>query len=170
MQDSRSPDSVYTDKKPLGEVLVEAGLVSISQIEVALQEQQQNSLRIGKILASHGWIKQETVDFFADKWQKIIKQEQKKPLPYYFQKAALLDERQIKIILELQKLKHDKIRFHRLAIEQGYIKQTTVDFFLAHLFNVYDPKSISVAKPYEVLKNYVRGKRDFAGVEILLGS
>ena len=166
MQDSSSPNSVSGIRKPLGEILVEAGLISISQIEIALQEQQQSGLLIGEILASHDWIKQKTVDFFAEQWQKIVRQEQKKPLPYYFKKAALLDERQIKVILKLQKLKHEKVRFHRLAIEQGYIKQTTVDFFLAHLFNVYDPNSISVAKPYEVLRDYVQGKKDFSGVDL----
>ena len=57
-------------EKPLGEILVEAGLVSLAQIEIALQEQSQSNLKIGEILALHGWIKQETADFFCRKMGK----------------------------------------------------------------------------------------------------
>ncbi|MGD1918815.1 MAG: hypothetical protein ACFCAD_07950 [Pleurocapsa sp.] len=51
-----------TVKKPIGQILIEAGLISINQIEVALQEQKYNDLRIGEILVLHGWIQQHTVD------------------------------------------------------------------------------------------------------------
>ena len=150
--------------RPLGEILIEAGLISISQIELALKEQQKHNARIGEILVSHGWIKPETVNFFADQWFELLEQE-KKPLVYYFKQAFLLNNEQINAVIRLQKLKHKKVRFHRLAVEQGYLKQKTVDFFLAHLFNILDPKSISVAKPYEVLKSYSQGIKDFSGID-----
>ena len=73
---------------------------------------------------------------------------------------------QIKAIMRLQKLKHKKARFHHLAVEQGYLKQKTVDFFLAYLFKIYDPKSVSIAKPYEVLKSYSKGINDFAKIDL----
>lgn len=40
--------------KLLGEILVEAGLVSIYQIQIALKEQKKYNSRIGVILAKHG--------------------------------------------------------------------------------------------------------------------
>ena len=85
-------------KKPLGEILIEAGLIPIHQLELALQEQKQTGMRVGEILVLHGWIKQETVDFFADKWTKFIEEKDKKPLIYYFQQAGLLNDEQVKAI------------------------------------------------------------------------
>lgn len=157
-----SPDN---SSKPLGQILIEAGLISISQIELALREQEQYRLRLGEILVSHGWIKQETVDFFCEQWPELLKKE-KQPLAYYFQAASLIDTEQVNAVVRLQKLKHKKVRFHRLAVEQGYLKQKTVDFFLAYLFNIYDPKSISAAKPYEVLRSYSNGIRDFSRINL----
>ncbi len=77
--------------KPLGQILVEAGLISMSQIELALREQKQSNLKIGEILTLHGWIKQQTADFFAEQWKSLLLEEQKKPLIYYFQQAALTE-------------------------------------------------------------------------------
>jgi uncharacterized protein YjbI with pentapeptide repeats len=158
---SNSNDSLDSAQKPLGEILIEAGLVPISQIELALQEQKHTGLRIGEILVLHGWIEQKTVDFFGEKWCELIAAAEKQSLAYYFQEAGLLKKEQVDAIARLQQLKHKKVRFHGLAVEQNYLKQTTVDFFLAHLFNIYNPKSISVSKPYEILKRYTEGERDF---------
>ena len=153
-------------KKPLEQILIEAGLISISQIELALQEQKQNRLTIGEILVLHGWIKQKTVDFLSERWSEILNKDEKKALVHYFLEAGLLDPEQVNAIGRLQKLKHKKVRFHRLAVEQGYLKQITVDFFLAHLFNIYNPKTISAAKPYEMLKSYAKGKKDFQKINL----
>lgn len=153
-------------KKPLGEILIEAGLIPIHQLELALQEQKQTGMRVGEILVLHGWIEQETIDFFAEKWFEAIAEPEKKPLVYYFQQAKLLNAKQVEAIVRLQKLKYKKARFHRLAVEQGYLKRSTVDFFLAHLFNIYSPKTISVAKPYEILKSYSKSKRDFRQIDL----
>jgi uncharacterized protein YjbI with pentapeptide repeats len=156
----------HSEKKPLGQILIEAGLISISQIELALREQQHNNLRIGEILVAHGWILAKTVDFFCDRWLEVIQEQPKKSLAYYFQEAGLLSLSQCEAIIRLQKLKHQKIRFHRLAVEQGYLKQVTVDFFLAYLFKIYDPNAISIGKPYELLKNYSQGKTDFQTIDL----
>ncbi|WP_299404924.1 NAD(P)-binding domain-containing protein [Acaryochloris sp. IP29b_bin.148] len=47
----------------LGEHLVEAGLVSQTQVDQALQEQLTSDQRLGEILASHGWITPKTVEY-----------------------------------------------------------------------------------------------------------
>ena len=151
--------------KPLGEILVEAGLVSLAQIEIALQEQSQSNLKIGEILALHGWIKQETADFFVEKWSQLLENEKKQPLVYYFKEAAILDEQQIAILLKEQKLQQQKqgkkIRFHNLAVERGYLKQITVDYFLASMFNIYSSGVFSFTKPYEILRSYTNGETNF---------
>ncbi|MGD1921749.1 MAG: pentapeptide repeat-containing protein [Pleurocapsa sp.] len=159
-------DSQPYDKKPLGQILIEAGLISISQIELALQEQKEKNLRIGEILVSHNWISLETIDFFCDRWSDLIQEKQKRPIAYYFLEAGLLTRDQCEAIIRLQKLKQKKVRFHRLATEQGYLKQTTVDFFLAYLFKVHDPNAISIAKPYELLRDYCKGNKDFPKIDL----
>ncbi len=145
--------------KPLGQILVEAGLISMSQIELALREQEQSNLKIGEILTLHGWIKQETADFFAEQWKGLLLEPQKKPLIYYFQQAALLDQQQINELIRLQKLKQKKVRFHNLAVEQKYLKQVTVDFFVTNLFCIDNPNPLT--KAYEIIKYYAEGEKKF---------
>ena len=153
-------------KKALGEILVEAGLISIHKIEIALQEQQQENLRIGEILAKHGWIKQETADFFALEWSRLLQEPKKQPLVYYFRKAALLTDEQIQTIRKEQRQRTKKVRFHHLVVELGYLKQTTIDFFLSNIFNIYSSNTFSFAKPYEILRDYIKGTTDFRRIDL----
>ncbi len=153
-------------KKSLGQILLEAGLVSIGQIELALQEQQESGLMIGEILAKHGWINQKTADFFAEQWKPLLQIETKQPLVYYFQEAALLDKQQIETLLTIHQENSEKSRFHHLVVELGYLKQITVDYFLTYLFGFYNPNVISLEKPYEILKGYVVGKKNFQNSDL----
>lgn len=157
------------ENRPLGEILVEADLVSLAQIEFALQEQLKKDLKLGEILANNNLIRQKTADFFVDQWPKYLKDKNKKPLVYYFTKAGLLDKNQIKILLAQQEQDSSKAkRFHRLAVECGYLKQTTVDFFLAKLFNLKTNNSnVSYSNPYEILRKYVKGERNFGQTSLV---
>lgn len=148
------------ERQPLGEILIEANLVTLAQIEFALQEQLESNLKIGKILADRNWIKQKTADFFVEKWDKMLKAEDKQPLVYYFKKAGLLNREQIDLIKEQQK--YQRKRFHRLAVEAGYINQTTVDFFMVKLFNISTVSNLSFSKPYDILRRYIKGERNFS--------
>ncbi|MCU0535587.1 MAG: hypothetical protein MUD14_16980 [Hydrococcus sp. Prado102] len=127
--------SKYYSKKRLGEILEDAGLVSPAQIEIALQDQSiYEDMRIGEILALRGWLKQETADFFVEKWPALKKQQNKKPLGIYLKEAALLDETQIKMLLAEQvRMTTPRVRFGKLVVLKGWLKQSTVDFFLDNL-------------------------------------
>ena len=132
--------------KSLGSLLQQANLVSASQIEEALQEQiESNNIRIGKILASRGWIKQETADFFAEQWNSLLSHESKLPLGHYLKEAALLNEEQIKVILLQQKHQRLELRFGTLAVLNGWLKPTTIEFFL----NCFYPE-----RPSRLRENY----------------
>ncbi|MGF1589750.1 MAG: pentapeptide repeat-containing protein [Pleurocapsa sp.] len=167
------PSSAYnslasepSDKKPLGQLLNEAGLISAKQIEIALQEQVEiPQMKIGEIFALRGWLKQETADFFVEQWDKLLQQEPKQPLVYYFRQAALLNENQIKLILEQRNNGSQKARFHHIAVQQGLIEQQTVDFFVKNLLvpskGQKSSDLVSFATPYKILQNYIRGKTDF---------
>lgn len=117
--------------KPLGLILREADLVTPAQIEVALQDQQYYQLPLGEILALHGWVHQETADFFAEQWPRLLTTPKSYPLGEYFQLASLLNEQQIQTILQEQK--RQRLRFGEIAVLQGWLKQTTVNYFLENL-------------------------------------
>lgn len=53
--------------KLLGTYLVESGLLSSDQLTVALSDQQQNSLRLGEIVAQRGWVNQQTIEYMMEK-------------------------------------------------------------------------------------------------------
>lgn len=52
-------------QKRLGDYLIEAGLITPSQIDDALIEQRSTGIRLGEILSDKGWIRQETIEFFV---------------------------------------------------------------------------------------------------------
>ncbi|MBE9046975.1 hypothetical protein IQ255_21645 [Pleurocapsales cyanobacterium LEGE 10410] len=129
-----------TQPKNLGTILQEADLVSSLQIEAALATQADHpKLRIGEILASQGSIKSETADFFAQDWSKVVVQPDKRALGYYLRQAAILNSAQIEVILAKQRA--TGVRFGTIAVYQGFLKSTTLDFFLANLF----PEELNVS-------------------------
>lgn len=116
----------------LGEILQKAALISEQQILIALEEQGVYSdLRIGEILALHGWIAQETVNFFAQTWPDLLKHTRVHPIGYYLQQASLLNEQQIQqVLVEQQRI---GLRFGEVAVLDGLLKKQTLNFFLNHL-------------------------------------
>jgi hypothetical protein len=62
-----------TPRKRLGGYLVEAGLLTPSQVDVALNDQKLTGMRFGEILAARGWVKQQTIEFLM---QKVVLPEQ----------------------------------------------------------------------------------------------
>ncbi len=125
--------SLPPSKVPLGAVLQQAGLISSARLQQALQEQRKShkNLRIGEILAAKGYIDRKTADFFVEDWLGIVRAKSKQPIGQYLKQAALLNEQQIQTILEEQK--QSKLKFGELAIAKGWLKQSTLDFFLRYL-------------------------------------
>jgi hypothetical protein len=56
-----------TEIKRLGDYLVEAGLLTQAQIEVALADQATTNLRFGEVLIRRGWVKEETIEYLMKK-------------------------------------------------------------------------------------------------------
>jgi hypothetical protein len=70
--------------KRLGAYLVEAGLLTPAQIDVALNDQKiMSDMRFGEVLVARGWIKQQTLDYLMKKIiepeQRAIRQERSQP-------------------------------------------------------------------------------------------
>ena len=133
--------------KPIGEVLIEAGLLSDSQVAIALQEQRSNSqFLFGEIVALKGWLKRDTVNFFVREWQDIVSQRKKQPIGYYFRQAGLVDEEQILAIL--QEHQATGIRFGTVAVFQGFLSAQTLEFFLESLYPQSSSKLVSKKHRY----------------------
>jgi hypothetical protein len=66
---ANSAQPSLTESKRLGDYLVEAGLLSHGQIEVALADQVSSNLKFGDVLVRRGWIKEETIEYLM---QKVI--------------------------------------------------------------------------------------------------
>jgi hypothetical protein len=116
----------------IGEALQAAGLLSRGQVEVVLNDRAVNQdLRFGDIVVMRGWLKQATTDFFVEELPKLAKLSAKQPIGHYFQSAELLSDLQVgEILQEQQKL---RLRFGELAIQRGWLKPATVEFFLQYL-------------------------------------
>jgi hypothetical protein len=52
--------------KPLGAYLIEAGIISSEQLEIALKKQSHSGKRLGRILVDCGWIKQQTIEYLIE--------------------------------------------------------------------------------------------------------
>ena len=65
--------------KPLGEYLIEAGLLTEAQVYVALNDQQMTGMRFGDILATRGWVKEQTIEYLMEK--VVVPERQQSPSP-----------------------------------------------------------------------------------------
>ncbi len=59
--------STAAEMKRLGNYLMEAGLLTESQINVALADQEITGMRLGEALARRGWVKEETIEYLMRK-------------------------------------------------------------------------------------------------------
>jgi deoxyribose-phosphate aldolase len=55
--------------KRLGSYLIDAGLLTPSQVDVALNDQASTGMRFGDIVIERGWVKQQTIEYL---YRKII--------------------------------------------------------------------------------------------------
>jgi hypothetical protein len=130
--------------KLIGEILLEAGLISLAQLKTALLFQQASSQsKLGEIISSKGWLKQETVDFLVNicsssESDDLIKYSMGQPIGYYLQRAGLLTTEQINNILQEQKKLG--LKFCYIAVMKGFITLKTAEFFLK---NILDKVAIS---------------------------
>ncbi len=53
--------------RPLGDYLIEAGLLTDAQVGVALADQAVTAMRFGEVVVARGWLKEQTVEFIMQK-------------------------------------------------------------------------------------------------------
>ncbi|MEN9224167.1 MAG: hypothetical protein Q6L60_14675 [Thermostichus sp. HHBFW_bins_43] len=138
-----------TSEKPsaelIGQVLVQAGLLTEAQVQVALQDQSYCGVRFGEILVTRGWIKQETVDFLVEQWPALLSRQDKMPLGECLQAAGLLTPAQVEQAIREQRI--NGMRIGAVIVLNGWLKKTTVDFFLKGLAPQRITESPFITKP-----------------------
>ena len=53
--------------KRIGSYLIDAGLLTEAQVDVALNDQQTTGMKLGEIVVMRGWISEKTMQFVIDK-------------------------------------------------------------------------------------------------------
>ena len=137
-------------RPPLGLLLKNAGLITNEQLQNALEIQSKYSrMKLGEILVLQEGIQAKTIDFFVEQWYKFIELGQQFPIGYYLKKASLLNARQIETILEEQK--NNRQKFGAIAVQKGWIRPKTINFFLNAL-SFRTPQAIT----FDSLEEYDR--------------
>ncbi|MEN9230697.1 MAG: hypothetical protein Q6L68_07310 [Thermostichus sp. DG02_5_bins_236] len=129
----------------IGQVLLQAGLLTEAQVQVALQDQSYCGVRFGEILVTRNWIKQETVDFLVEQWPKLLQRHHKMPLGECLQTAGLLSPFQVEQAVREQRI--NGMRIGAVIVLNGWLKKTTVDFFLQGLAPERITESPFITKP-----------------------
>lgn len=128
----RSPgDADRLRHQTLGLLLLEAGLITPTELETAQTEQEKTQMLLGEYLVVTDRIRPETMEFFLrdqGDGQPLAQLPGKHPIGEYIKAAGLVTERQIVEALRLQKRR--KIYFGKALVERGFIKEQTLDFFL----------------------------------------
>ncbi|MEM9155042.1 MAG: WecB/TagA/CpsF family glycosyltransferase [Cyanobacteria bacterium P01_F01_bin.33] len=115
--------------QPIGQLLQQAGLLSSSQIELVLREQQRHpERRFGEILQRRRWAERQTVEFFLWSRHRSGLHPGRQRLGDYLTAAALLSEEQLESLLSEQSFVG--LRLGELAVRRGWVDRQTVDWFL----------------------------------------
>lgn len=118
----------YRYKKPLGLLLHEAGLLSMDQVEFLLEQQVKSpGQRFGELIVQQGWVNAQTVRFFLVELPQWLKQKRAYSLTEYLQTSGLLSDEQLDQLVRDQKI--EPIALELLAIQYGWVKDETVNFF-----------------------------------------
>ncbi|MGB3532288.1 MAG: WecB/TagA/CpsF family glycosyltransferase [Microcoleaceae cyanobacterium] len=121
--------NLYRYNMRIGHLLLEAGLLTYEQIGIILNYKKENpDLLFGEIVVKQGWLKQETVDFFAEHLAEIQQEKNKNPIGQYLKQAGLIDDEKISQILQQQQT--SDLRFGEIADAQGWVKQKTTNFII----------------------------------------
>lgn len=76
--------------KRLGGYLIEAGLLTTDQVDVALNDQQATGMRFGEVLVARGWLKEQTVEWIIN---RVVKPERQAYAEWEKEQATLAQER-----------------------------------------------------------------------------
>lgn len=141
---------------PLGMVLNHAGLLSYQELNLVskIQKEKNYETNLGKIIENFGLLSQETITFFAETLPKMIELNQVLLMGDYLQKAHLITTSQIQDLCRKQKLLSTHKKLGELIVEEGYISQKTLDWFIEfqYVLKSQQGKNITFRQIYQELE------------------
>lgn len=182
----QNPFDTYNSQvndKPLGNYLVEAGLLSPDQVEVILTDQQQTGRLFGEIAAALGWIKQQTIEYlmhkviFAERQApevaKVLQQvedlltngSQAQSLNKYSFKDAIL---KLRSVLELDPYNtHCHTLLGIIYLKQNQLMMAKVHFDQVLMFNSEDVQALAGKASLEKVEQKARQSRIESKIQII---
>ncbi|MEO0853749.1 MAG: WecB/TagA/CpsF family glycosyltransferase, partial [Cyanobacteria bacterium J06648_11] len=142
-------NNASTYLQPIGQLLLQAGLLSTNEIEAVLQEQHRYpERRFGDIVDRNGWLSAKTVAFFV--WSRSCPESERYPrsqrIGDYLTASALLSEDQLQsLLVEQHTSPVAGTRLGELAVRHGWIKPKTLAWFLDFMGITEGPDSLSYA-------------------------
>lgn len=122
---------IHPDDTRLAHYLIEAGLLTPTQVKTAFSEQKVTGLRLSEFIVRKRWLKGQTVEFLMHKLllrDKAVVQTDDKRLGHYLVEAGLLTQGQIETALSEQK--ESGLRLGELLVKKGWLKQQTIEFLI----------------------------------------
>lgn len=119
----------------IGTLLRDAGIISSQDLQHALEfKSQYAQVKLEEILVLQEKAKAQTINFFTNQWDGIKEEGRQFPIGHYLKQAYLLDNEQVEAILVEQKSKESQeVKFGSIALQKGWIKEDTINFFLSNL-------------------------------------
>ncbi len=132
----------YKQQEGLMQKVMEAGLITPSQLEEAQAEEGAHRLLPSEQWTLKGWLKPETIDFLLHDKELIeaLPVASQQPIGEYLKMAGLLTETQVIEALRLQKQR--KIYFGSALVEKEFISEDTLNFFLRYYGHLTDFTSV----------------------------
>ncbi len=119
------------NRQLIGERLLQAGLLSASQISliVLVDQKLYPEFKFGEILRLRNWLQQATLEFFINIDKLCTPDFCALPLGERLVRAGLITPADVQTALNMQHDSQPYMRFGEILVKQGLMKQVTVDYF-----------------------------------------
>lgn len=125
-----------THSQRIGAHLLEAGLLTSEQLEVALADQErQATARLGEVIQKRGWVKERTIQFLLNQVNNTLVDHPElnacTQLGNNLIEAGLLTSAQVDEALQEQKISNK--RLGEILVNHGWVTSQTIEYMMKHL-------------------------------------
>lgn len=140
-----------THSQGIGAHLLEAGLLTSEQLEVALEDQErQATARLGEVIQKRGWVKERTIQFLLNQVNNTLVDHPElnacTQLGNNLVEAGLLTSAQVDEAIQEQKISNK--RLGEILVNHGWVNSQTIEYMMKHL-----SKANATAQPEVAVMN-----------------
>lgn len=137
-----------SQSQSIGTHLLEAGILTSEQLEVALAEHQLHaSTRFGEIVKNRGWVKERTIQFLLNRANQSLKESQNlsvsAQIGTHLVEAGLVTQAQVEQALLEQQTSNK--RLGEILVNHGWVTSQTVEYMMKLISEVEAPTETEVA-------------------------